>query len=267
MIGLHIHSMTPTGLSPFSGNLASRNCSWSSVNDDIVWYEVDARAGACGNDLRTNRTHAIYSNALFLYPYDQSFAVPVTLPFSCAYPLDTDSSLYMTIRPFLPQGGGISGQGPKARAYMNLYRDSNFTNRYSGIQVSLPVGSPLYVGVTVPYGDPNFVLVLEDCFATHSTNPDDPTRYPFIQNQCPAAGQPVSVIESGSSLQARFSAVLFLLQDDYRDIFLHCNLSLCDRRSFNCIPHCRSRTSRSVSSSASVEPITIGPITWDKPAQ
>ncbi|XP_054865751.1 uromodulin-like [Amphiprion ocellaris] len=267
LIGLHINSVTAAGLNPFSGNLASRNCSWFSLQDDRVWYEVDAQAGACGNDLRTNSTHAVYSNALFIYPYNQSFAVPVTLPFSCAYPLNTDSSLYMTIRPFLPVSGGISGDGPKARAYMNLYRDPGFTDRYSGIQVSLPVGSPLYVGVTVSYGDTNFGLVLEDCFTTHSSNPDDPSRYPFIQNQCPAAGQPVSIIESGRSLQARFSAVLFTLQDDYRDIFLHCNLSLCDRRRYSCIPNCRSRTSRSVSSSASVEPITIGPITWQKPAQ
>uniref|UniRef100_A0A3P8T3Q2 Deleted in malignant brain tumors 1 protein-like n=1 Tax=Amphiprion percula TaxID=161767 RepID=A0A3P8T3Q2_AMPPE len=267
LIGLHINSVTAAGLNPFSGNLASRNCSWFSLQDDRVWYEVDTQAGACGNELRTNSTHAVYSNALFIYPYNQSFTVPVTLPFSCAYPLNTDSSLYMTIRPFLPVAGGISGDGPKARAYMNLYRDPGFTDRYSGIQVSLPVGSPLYVGVTVSYGDTNFGLVLEDCFATHSSNPDDPSRYPFIQNQCPTAGQPVSIIESGRSLQARFSAVLFALQDDYRDIFLHCNLSLCDRRHYSCIPHCRSRTSRSVSSSASVEPITIGPITCEQELQ
>uniref|UniRef100_A0A3P8T2G4 Deleted in malignant brain tumors 1 protein-like n=1 Tax=Amphiprion percula TaxID=161767 RepID=A0A3P8T2G4_AMPPE len=181
LIGLHINSVTAAGLNPFSGNLASRNCSWFSLQDDRVWYEVDTQAGACGNELRTNSTHAVYSNALFIYPYNQSFAVPVTLPFSCAYPLNTDSSLYMTIRPFLPVAGGISGDGPKARAYMNLYRDPGFTDRYSGIQVSLPVGSPLYVGVTVSYGDTNFGLVLEDCFATHSSNPDDPSRYPFIQ--------------------------------------------------------------------------------------
>uniref|UniRef100_A0A4W6CI78 ZP domain-containing protein n=1 Tax=Lates calcarifer TaxID=8187 RepID=A0A4W6CI78_LATCA len=226
-VGLNLVAMTSTGLNPFSGNLASRNCSWVRVLDDVVWYEVEAQAGACGNTLRTNRTHAIYSNSLFIYPTNVSFARPVSLPFSCAYPLDTDTSLNVAIRPFLP----LSGSGTKARASMSLFRNSNFTEPYPAGLISLPVGSPLYVGVSVEERDPSFALVLVDCYATHSSNPDDPTRYFLIQNKCPTDRRQVSVVESGSSLQARFSALLFLFQGEYRDIYLHCSLSLCDRRS------------------------------------
>uniref|UniRef100_A0A668VPM0 SRCR domain-containing protein n=1 Tax=Oreochromis aureus TaxID=47969 RepID=A0A668VPM0_OREAU len=48
-VGLHMGNMSSSGLNSFSGNLASSNCSWVRVHDDIVWYEVEARAGACGN--------------------------------------------------------------------------------------------------------------------------------------------------------------------------------------------------------------------------
>uniref|UniRef100_A0A8C4F6B3 Uromodulin n=1 Tax=Dicentrarchus labrax TaxID=13489 RepID=A0A8C4F6B3_DICLA len=179
----------------------------------------------------TNSTHAIYSNSLFIYPINNaSFAIPVSLPFSCAYPLDTDTSLNVAIRPFLATAGGISGTGTKARASMFLFRNSNYTETYAAGRVTLPVGSPLYVGVSVEERDPGFVVVLEDCYATHSSNPDDPMRHFLIQNK------QVSVTESGSSLQARFSALFFLLQDEYRDIFLHCSLSLCDRKSSSCVP-------------------------------
>uniref|UniRef100_A0A3P9BK49 SRCR domain-containing protein n=1 Tax=Maylandia zebra TaxID=106582 RepID=A0A3P9BK49_9CICH len=51
-VGLHMGSMSSSGLNPFSGNLASSNCSWVRVRDDYVWYEMEARAGACGNVLR-----------------------------------------------------------------------------------------------------------------------------------------------------------------------------------------------------------------------
>ncbi|XP_025763762.1 deleted in malignant brain tumors 1 protein isoform X1 [Oreochromis niloticus] len=101
-VGLHMGNMSSSGLNPFSGNLASRKCSWVRVRDDIVWYEVEARAGACGNLLETNSTHVIYSNSLFIYPLaNLSFTLPVSLPFSCVYPLDTDANLNVAIIPDL----------------------------------------------------------------------------------------------------------------------------------------------------------------------
>ncbi|XP_070782566.1 uromodulin-like [Enoplosus armatus] len=264
-LGLDLAGLTSSGLNPFSGILAARNCSWVRVRNDVVWYEVRAMEGACGNTLRTNGTHAIYSNSLFIYPISNvSFILPVSLPFSCVYPLDTDTSLNVAVRPFLALEGGISSLGTKARASMSLFRNSNYTETYPAGPVILPVGSPLYVGVSVEEKDPGFVVVLEDCHASHSSNPDDPMRYFLIQNKCPTDRRQVSVTESGSSLQARFSALLFLLQDEYRDVFLHCSLSLCDRRSSSCVPPCTGRTYRSLSSSDPVKPLTIGPIIWDK---
>ncbi|XP_044202247.1 pancreatic secretory granule membrane major glycoprotein GP2-like [Thunnus albacares] len=257
--------MTSSGLNPFSGNLAAHNCSWVRVHNDVVWYEMEAQAGACGNILTTNHTHAIYSNSLFIYPMTNTSSIfPVSLPFSCAYPLDTDTSLNVAIRPFLALAGGISGSGTKARASMSLFRNSNFTETYPAGRVVLPVGSPLYVGVSVDERDPSFAAVLEDCYATHSSNPDDSVRYSLIQNKCPTDRRQVSVVESGSSSKARFSALFFLLQGEYRDVFLHCSLSLCDQRGSSCVPPCTRRTHRSVSSSAPMKPLTIGPIIWDK---
>nr|XP_046261943.1 deleted in malignant brain tumors 1 protein-like isoform X2 [Scatophagus argus] len=264
-IGLDLLSLTSSGLNPFSGNLAALNCSWVRVHDNIVWYEVDATEGACGNQLRTNSTHAIYFNTLFIYPLNNtSFMLPVSLPFSCAYPLETDTSLNGAIRPFLPETSGISGLGTKARASMFLFRNSNHTEIYPPGLVTLPVGSPLYVGVFVEERDPNFVVVLENCYASHSSNPDDPMRHFLIQNKCPTDRRQVSVTESGLSHQARFSAMFFLLDSNYRDVFLHCSLSLCDQRQFLCVPSCIRRMHRSVSGSEQLTLISTGPIIWDK---
>uniref|UniRef100_UPI0037E74215 uncharacterized protein isoform X1 n=2 Tax=Semicossyphus pulcher TaxID=241346 RepID=UPI0037E74215 len=266
-VGLNLAGLTSSGLNPVSGNFAARNCSRVRVFNNMVWYEVDAMEGACGNMLMTNRTHAIYSNRLFIYPLNNgSFSLPVSIPFSCAYPLETDSSLNVAIRPFLPASDGISGLGTKARAFMALYRTSAYTETYPAGRVSLPVGSPLYVGVTVVGRDRRFVLVLENCYATSSPSPNDPMQYPLIRNKCPADSQQVSVIESGRSFRARFSALLFLLQGNYKDVFLHCNLSLCDTRN-SCVPSCARRTYRSVSSYDVMEPLTIGPIVWDEPTE
>ncbi|CAG5929048.1 unnamed protein product [Menidia menidia] len=281
-VGLHIASVDSSGFNPFSGNLASRNCSWVRVHNDTVWYEVETEADTCGNIMKTNRTHAVYANSLFVYPKgNESFVLPVGLPFSCAYPLDTDASLNVAIRPYLEMEDSVSGSGAKARASMSLFRNSNYSQAYPGGRVTLPLGSPLYVGVSVEERDPNFAVVLETCFATHSSNPEDPMRYPltkkskapppspsrglmFSSVRCPENPRQVLVVESGSSLRARFAAQLFLLQDEYADVYLHCGLTLCDRRSSNCVPVCRSRKSRSVSSSVATETVTVGPVVWDK---
>ncbi|XP_053274159.1 uromodulin [Pleuronectes platessa] len=263
-MGLNMAAITAMGLNPLSGNLAVRNCSWVRMHNDVVWYEVDAQAGACGNTLMTNRTHAIYSNILFLTRGNVSFSRPVSFPFSCAYPLDTDTSMNVAIRPVLPTAVGLSGLGSKARASMSLFRTSNFTQPYPSGLITLPVGSPLHVGVSVLVRDPSFVVVLENCYASDSSNPNDTARYFFIQNKCPTDRQQVEVIESGSSRQARFSSLFFLIHGEYSNIYLHCSLSLCDQRSSSCAPSCRRRTSRSVSSSAPLKPLTIGPITWSK---
>ncbi|XP_053274173.1 deleted in malignant brain tumors 1 protein [Pleuronectes platessa] len=263
-IGLNMAAITSMGLNPLSGNLAVRNCSWVRMHNDVVWYEVDAQAGACGNTLTTNRTHAIYSNSLYLYRGNVSFSRPVSLPFSCAYPLDTDTSMNVAIRPVLPTAVGLSGLGSKARASMSLFRTSSFTQPYPSGLITLPVGSPLHVGVSVLVRDPSFVVVLENCYASDSSNSNDTARYFFIQNKCPTDRQQVAVIESGSSRQARFSALFFLINSENSDIYLHCSLSLCDQRSSRCAPSCRRRTSRSVSSSATLKPLTIGPISWYK---
>ncbi|KAM3624673.1 uncharacterized protein V6R79_026428 [Siganus canaliculatus] len=262
LIGLDVARLTSSRRNPFTGNLAHHNCSQFSVVNGTVWYQVATLDGVCGNILRINDTHAIYSNALFIYPISNaSFTIPESLPFSCAYPLDTDASLDVTLRPILPEGDGIAGYGPKARAVMSLFRNSDYIVSYQPGLVTLPVGSPLYVGVTVEVRDPRFVAVLEDCYATYTPNPEDPEKHFLIQNQCPVDPQLATVTQSGTSLQARFTALFFLFQHNYNEIYLHCSLSLCPGF---CPPSCVNRAKRDVSNFELLEPVTIGPITWDK---
>ncbi|XP_057692551.1 pancreatic secretory granule membrane major glycoprotein GP2-like [Corythoichthys intestinalis] len=263
-VGLDYDSVNQSGYNPISGNLAVRNCALVTVQDNLVWYEADGQAHACGNTLTTNSTHAIYSNSLFVYPLKQGFSIPVSLPFSCAYPLVTESLLF--IKPSMNLEGGIVASGDKAMASMILFRNSNFTELYPAGAV-LPVGSPLYVGVSV-LKDPSLAVVLEDCFASHSSNPDYPEQYSLIHNKCSADRQQVFVVENGSSMRARFTALFFLIDGEHRGVYLHCRLSLCDPRSDSCIPPCTRSVRRSVSNSAPMNPpLTIGPITWGKSSE
>ncbi|XP_067114958.1 pancreatic secretory granule membrane major glycoprotein GP2-like isoform X1 [Osmerus mordax] len=148
---------------------------------------------------------------------------------------------------------------------MSLFSDANYTAPYSAGPVTLPLGSILHVGVSVEETDAEaFVVVLEDCYATHSPDPDDLLKYFLIQHKCSTDRRQVTVEESGLSLQARFAALLFLFQGDYRDVYLHCSLNLCDQRNSSCSPMCSGRSVRSVDELVPLKPVTIGPITWSQ---
>uniref|UniRef100_A0AAZ3SXA2 ZP domain-containing protein n=1 Tax=Oncorhynchus tshawytscha TaxID=74940 RepID=A0AAZ3SXA2_ONCTS len=220
-VGLQMVNLEAGRLDPSSGHLADPSCSAHQEANGTVWYQVERREGRCGNTLETNSTHAVYSNSLF----DESVSYLVA---SCS-PFDRTE--------------GVSGLGAKAESFMSLYRNANFTEAYPPGEVLLPVGSALHVGVSVDETYDQLVVVLENCYATHTPNFDDLMRYVLIQNRSVCAFLScVRVEESGSSLRARFSALLFLYQGDYRDVFLHCRLSLCDQRSSSCTPHCNGTT-------------------------
>lgn len=60
---------------------------------------------------------------------------------------------------------------------------------------------------------------------------------PFrVSGRCPTDRRRVVVTESGRSLRARFSALLFLIQDQYSSMYLHCSLSLCRQKTYSCVP-------------------------------
>lgn len=66
---------------------------------------------------------------------------------------------------------------------MTLFRNANYTDAYTGGRVSLQVGSPMYVGVSVERRDPDLVVVLEDCYATNTPYPNDYMKQFLIQNK------------------------------------------------------------------------------------
>uniref|UniRef100_A0AAY5KY69 ZP domain-containing protein n=2 Tax=Esox lucius TaxID=8010 RepID=A0AAY5KY69_ESOLU len=264
-VGVDQSNLKAAGLDATTAHLADPRCNAHEERGGTVWYLAKRTEGTCGNTLETNGTHAIFSNSLFVYHiHDVSFTRPVSMPFSCYYPLESDASLDMAIKPYLSLKNATMGKGSKVKSTMTLYRDPNFTEVYPAGRVTLPVGSMLHVGVSIEESEmERFLVVLEDCYATQSPNPKDTTRYYIIQNKCASKLREVWVEENGSSLRARFSALLFQYHGDREDVFLHCSLSLCDQRTSSCSPVCAKRKRRTVSPSVPLEPLTIGPISYE----
>ncbi|KAM6972523.1 uncharacterized protein FYW47_004679 [Aplochiton taeniatus] len=102
-VGLQVAKLQAIGLDAFSAHLSDPRCHDHAEINSTVWYRVERTETTCGNTLKTNGTHALYSNSLFVYPVlNVSFVRPLSVPFTCAYPLDGHSSLNIAVRPYLP---------------------------------------------------------------------------------------------------------------------------------------------------------------------
>ncbi|KAJ8246203.1 hypothetical protein GJAV_G00264880 [Gymnothorax javanicus] len=263
--GLVKAHLAASGLDVSSAHLADFRCTAHNESNGVVWFQMERKSGNCGTLLTTNDTHAMYSNSLFVYPVtdgNETFSIPKRIPLSCVYPLDSNASLDVAVQPELSLENAVIGVGSRPDAVMYLYHNDNYTDPYPEGAVSMPLGSPLYVGVSVADSD-RFSVILESCYATPSADSDDPVRFPLIQNRCPSNRRLVKVEPSGPSLPGRFTALVNLFSGDNGHIFLHCSVSLCDPERPSCTQTCRSRVSRSVPLKNSV---TIGPITWEKVA-
>lgn len=82
------------------------------------------------------------------------------------------------------QESGLFGYGPGAHASMLLFHDANFTSSYPPGRVTLPVGTPLYVGMNVQEVESTqFNMVIEECFITDIPDANSSERYYLIQNR------------------------------------------------------------------------------------
>ncbi|XP_028826885.1 uromodulin-like [Denticeps clupeoides] len=232
-------TMYSNNLDLLSGHMADPTCNIHQDENKTVWYQVTPEDNLCGNVMKTNSTHAIYSNTLFIYPTamtNTSLSLPTGFPFSCVYPLDTQITMDTISKPYLSmQEMGLIGYGPAAQVVISLYHNSTFSTPYPAGPIALPVGSALNIGVNVEdIQNDNLVVILDNCYATNNSSPKDPKRHYFIQNRCISNHLQVAIIENGTSLRARFSILLFLYDGTYSDMFLHCSISLCDKKKASC---------------------------------
>ncbi|XP_047636332.1 pancreatic secretory granule membrane major glycoprotein GP2 [Phacochoerus africanus] len=249
-----------------SAYLQDRNCSSATQRQDGNWISVvsPAQAGACGNVLERNQTHAIYKNTLSLVNNFIIRDTILSIGFQCAYPLDMKVSLQTALQPIVSSLNiSVDGAGDFI-VRMALFQDPNYTYPYEGAAAVLSVESMLYVGAILEIGDTShFNLVLRNCYATPSGDRADPVRYFIIRNSCPnERDSTIRVEENGVSSESRFSVQMFMFAGNYDLVFLHCEVSLCEFLKEQCQPSCSKSQVRG--EGGAIDParvLDLGPIT------
>ncbi|XP_058426571.1 pancreatic secretory granule membrane major glycoprotein GP2 isoform X4 [Diceros bicornis minor] len=245
--------------------LQDRSCSSIVPGEERNWLSVTSptKAGACGNILERNETHAIYKNTLSVF---NDFIIRDTIlniSFQCAYPLDMKVSLQTALHPVVSSLNiSVGGEG-EFIVRMALFQDQNYTLPYEGDVVVLSVDSMLYVGAILERGDTSrFNLLLRNCYATPTEDKTDPVKYFIIRNSCPnQQDSTIYVEENGVSSESRFSVQMFMFAGNYDLVYLHCEVHLCDSLNEQCIPSCSGNRLRSEVVINPARVLDLGPIT------
>ncbi|OCT64254.1 hypothetical protein XELAEV_18045356mg [Xenopus laevis] len=217
----------------------------------------------CGMQLIRNDTHVTYTNTLYLSMESGDLIIrneELVVKLSCTYQLNMQVSLNTVLHPFVSSTNISIGGTGQFTAYMALYKDNGYLSVYEGAEVLLSSSSILYIGVFLDGVDlSQYAVVMGNCYATPSSNADDPMKYYIIQNSCPNRQDPsITVMENGASSKGRFSVQMFKFIGDHNLVYLYCQIHLCDLKSGSCAPVCSGI--RSLSLGDSDYSLSVGPI-------
>ncbi|KAM9379766.1 zona pellucida sperm-binding protein 4 [Phaethornis superciliosus] len=208
---------------------------------------------ACGTTFQVNGDQVIYENELVAsrdvrtgdrgsVTRDSTFRFRVR----CSYPI-TGSTVPLGVQVFtLPPLPAVSQPGPLALE-LCIASDGGYTSYYADRDYPLvkTLRDPLYAEVKIlQRTDPDLVLVLQHCWATPSSDPQQQQQWPVLVAGCPYAGDnyQTELVPLGHasgllfpSHYQRFTLYTFTFVDSTSQemlsglVYLHCSASLCHR--------------------------------------
>ncbi|XP_031749697.1 pancreatic secretory granule membrane major glycoprotein GP2-like [Xenopus tropicalis] len=214
----------------------------------------------------TNKTHAFYTIS-FEFHIELGLIIRDKLitTATCIYPLDMRLSLETAVKPIISTTIiDVSGTG-ELKAHMAVFNSSDYLYPYQGSEIELYTHTVIYIGVFLEGPDPSqYAMVLKDCYATPSNDPNDPIKYYIIQNRCPNRYDgTVEVQANGVDIAAKFSFEVFAFVGDYDRVYMHCDIYACIKSLDTCEPKCKTRAMDETTEDTAR--ITIGPFVRQAP--
>ena len=123
---------------------------------------------------------------------------------------------------------------------MNIYGDSSFAKSKEYQQApSIAIGSYVYVQVELEsVEDSNLVVSMDNCFATQTRDPFDPqtAKHFLIIDRCTdkESDPTVQIYANGETHKSRFKFQMFKWRWSSDDVFLHCEIDICNKTSEVC---------------------------------
>ncbi|XP_041456957.1 deleted in malignant brain tumors 1 protein-like [Lytechinus variegatus] len=213
-------------------------------NNQIVLY---TRYNRCSTRLKETDTKIIYSNMVTYHTPRPILGTVITrenilkIPVACE--LDRHRLLGDS---FVPKTGEIvfneTGYGDFSLR-LDRYADATFDEFADDNEGEIILGEHLYFAVNLT-SVAGLSVFIENCWATPSYYPNDQKSYNFLTNGCPD-DPTMAMLHSSDPSFAKFVIDAFTFIDENPQVFLHCEVLVCnDEPLSRCAQGCQSRFRR-----------------------
>ncbi|XP_074521179.1 uromodulin-like isoform X1 [Halichoeres trimaculatus] len=208
-----------------------------------------------GKPLEKNFTHISYTLSLLSEPQVTGNIIRdpvIKMDYTCVYPYTRTVSLPFQIIPFSTETV-MRVDDLDARVQLILYTDHSYTKAYSSAP-AIELRDKVYVEVSVVEPADFFLLLVDECWATQSFQPNT-TRgsvHTLLQNGC-VRDRTLSFLNTtegqsgrnGGSSTIHFSFDMFRFTTESYELYLHCTVQLCEPADHkSCTPSCSSISKR-----------------------
>lgn len=244
---------TESGDDQCHGTLENGDYQYSFANDE------------CGVETTSNDTYITYTGKLRNSPsmgvsrQANRFELDVTCKFAKQVGVNLHDFFIPIYTSNLVEVDSVVGE---FEVDMSLFTDAEMTQAMNqGHKVTIP--EPIHAKLTLKDVD-NLVVKIRNCWATPSADKDDTNSYLFIQDfsVLTSEGDDVAITENCISDEAAFSINSFSFGDQ-SEVYLHCEVDLCNKTIEECQCKANARKRRSVDGPADAT-IKVGPITLGK---
>lgn len=228
----------------FYGN--HTNCASVDDGDDYV-LSIYPPFNTCGTTVNHSAAAYDYTNEVVYAPSNPDSAIDRSvslLKLKCSFPDE-----YVVVS--ADSDGDPSGLQPLVRTMyekkgkgnitvsMSMYRNDDYTPASRlGPMPLLMIGAPVYISVDMVsiFAGPNFVITMEECYASTSPSPTDmDTYYNLVTNRCVnPEDETIRIITNGIGDSSRFKFNMFRWKDSIKRVYLHCSVSICNTTSAAC---------------------------------
>ncbi|XP_041822651.1 alpha-tectorin-like [Chelmon rostratus] len=223
-------------------HLNDKNCTGDIDSEThMVTFSFNTSSN-CGAEVVTNGTQVIYKNAVMTGNSSLSDVITrhnqLVIDFSCLYNKPEVKTVAFKIRDGSVVQHIVSGLW-NYTVIMNAYNDSGLSNLI-GLSNEIQLNQKIWVELSSTGLDDELVaLVTTDCWATNVPSSNGSVRYNLIQNGCPnPADLTVQVKGNGVGTSNSFSFDMFEFSGKNNEVYLHCKLELCLKKSNTCPQSC-----------------------------
>uniref|UniRef100_A0A8C5NDB3 ZP domain-containing protein n=2 Tax=Gouania willdenowi TaxID=441366 RepID=A0A8C5NDB3_GOUWI len=221
-------------------------------SETMIFFRTSRRVSECGTEKQVNKTHIKFQNTLtvILTKEETISRRDLKVVWKCIYPrhyvrnaqVSVDKEWFSSIS--LVEFNSSLQLG----LTMTLHTDETYSSSYTDV-IHLGPDDSLFFEValqTNAYFVLDLLLQVDSCWATESSDPQDPVQAVFLQDGCPVDATFRWHVVKELDQRSRFSLQLFTMPEGL-PLYFHCLTNICGREE-NCTESCSGapRSRRSV---------------------